>query len=410
MVSIRWLDWGPRANIFPLSHTNQNQIPACNELFRPFLRLPPLSPIFVPLVFTDPAEMNLARPLENSVPRLNDGVAILLASPLIGIAVGWSSGVLRDAPVSGAMVWLSLLFLSAIAYLLWCGNRFVFYWVRDRSQGGREVVSPRRRILTVSAMAATFSAPTAYLAHHAWYWIFTVGEVNGVAINAATALVTLTSLFFAHAYEAIHLAREQALQRRSIDEMQQQRLEAEIRALEGHLDPHFIYNALCSLGFLIETNRGRAGDYVSRLSSVYAYVTKNFTARLVGINEELAFARAFTELLKLRHGDAIRIVIPDNLPVEERSIVPMSIQIALENAAKHNDSSPDNPLCIDVRIGANDVEVFNRKSRPLARRESHGVGLPNLSSRCQLCVGRDVAIIETNHTFLLRIPLTRQAH
>ena len=351
--------------------------------------------------------MNRARPLENSALRVNDGVAILLASPLIGIAVGWASGVLRDAPIGGAMYWLSLLFLSAIAYLLWCGNRFIFYWVRDRRHGGSEVVSPQRRILTVIAMAATFSAPTAYIAHHAWYWIFTNGGTNAAAIHAATALVTLTSLFFAHAYEAIHLAREQALQRRSIDEMQQQRLEAEVRALEGHLEPHFIYNALCSLGFLIETNRGRAGDYVSRLSSVYAYVTKNYTARLVGINEELAFARAFTELLKLRHGDAIQVFIPDNLPTEACSIVPMSIQIALENAAKHNESSLVHPLSIEVRIATDDVEVFNRKSRPLAPHESHGVGLPNLSSRCQLCVGRDIAIIETNDTFLLLIPIAR---
>jgi threonine/homoserine/homoserine lactone efflux protein len=368
-----------------------------------------LPPKTATLKFTNSPDMNDAHPAENSAPRVDDRMAILLASPLIGIAVGWASGVLHDSPVDGAMGWLSILFLAAIAYLLWFGNRLIFYRVRDRAASGPRAASPRHRLLTVVAMAASFSAPTAYLAHLAWYRLFVADEVNDTAIHAATALVTLTSLFFAHTYEAILLGREHASQCRSFDEMQQHHLEAEVRVLEGHLDPHFIYNALCSLGFLIETNRGRAGAYVARLSSVYAYVTKNFTARLVGINEELAFARAFAELLKLRHGDAIQIVIPENLPGEDCLIVPMSIQIALENAAKHNDSSPGNPLRIEVRVVVDDVVVFNRKCRLLAPQESHGVGLPNLSNRCQLCVGRDIEVIETDETYLLCIPLMHRA-
>ncbi len=336
--------------------------------------------------------------------RVNDRAAILFASPLIGISVGWASGVMHDAPPGGAPHWLSILFLSAIAYVLWLGNRTLYYWQRDRLAGTKIRPSSRRRMLTLVAMSVAFSAPTAYAAHVVWYVVFNAGDVNWTAVHAAAALVTVTSLFFANAYEAILLVREQARDRKAMEDANQQRLEAEVYALESQLDPHFIYNALCSLGFLIETNRSRAGAYVARLSSVYAYVTQNFTERVVELNEELAFARAFAELLRIRHADAIVISIPENSPDANRKIVPMSIQIALENAAKHNVMSREKPLRIDVTVGTEHVEVVNNK-RPLAvDAVSHGVGLPNLSNRCNLCLGRDIDIIDTTETFTIRIP------
>jgi hypothetical protein len=341
--------------------------------------------------------------------RLDDRAAILIASPLIGYAVGWASGVLNDAPAAGWPHWASILFLAGIAYVLWCGNRFFYFLQRDRAARMPHPPSPKRRVVTVVAIAILFSAPTSYLAHIVWYVIFKGGDVNWTAVHAATALVTVTSLFFAHAYEAILLGREQAQHRTAVQDAVQQRLEAEVYALESQLDPHFIYNALCSLGFLIETNHSRAGAYVARLSSVYAYVTQNFTERLVNLNEELAFARAFAELLKIRHGEAIVVSIPENLPGEKRKIVPMSIQIALENAAKHNDMSREKPLRIDVAVEVEVVEVANNKVPLATVIQSHGVGLPNLSSRCQLCLGRDTAVIETLDTFLLRIPLAPAA-
>ena len=336
--------------------------------------------------------------------RVNDRAAILFASPLIGISVGWASGVMHDAPPGGAPHWLSILFLSAIAYVLWLGNRTLYYWQRDRLAATKIRPSPKRRMLALVATSVAFSAPTSYAAHVVWYVVFNAGDVNWTAVLAAAALVTVTSLFFANAYEAILLVREQARDRKAMEDANQQRLEAEVYALESQLDPHFIYNALCSVGFLIETNRGRAGAYVARLSSVYAYVTQNFTERVVELNEELAFARAFAELLKIRHADAIVISIPENSPDANRKIVPMSIQIALENAAKHNDMSREKPLRIDVTVGTEHVEVVNNK-RPLAvDAVSHGVGLPNLSNRCNLCLGRDIDIIDTTETFTIRIP------
>ena len=337
--------------------------------------------------------------------RLNDRAVILVASPVLGIFIAWASGMLHDGPVSGWQHGLSILFLSAIAFLIWYGNRALFFWLRDRANVAGTSPSPRRRIVIMIGAAVAFTAPIAYVALTSWYLIFVPGEVNGTAVLAATALVTVTSLFFAHAYEAILLVREQAQHRISIGEIERQRLEAEVRALESQLDPHFIYNALCSLGFLIETNRSRAGDYVARLSSVYAYVTKNFTARLVGINDELAFARAFAELLKLRHAEAIQISIPENAAGEKRMMVPMSIQLALENAAKHNDMSREFPLHINVIVASGHVEIVNNKRALAVNAVSHGIGLPNLSSRCRLCVGRDTVVVDAPDMFSIQIPL-----
>lgn len=341
--------------------------------------------------------------------RLNDRAVIMIVSPALGIFVAWASGMLHDGPASGWQLGLSILFLSAMAFLIWYGNRGLFFWLRDRANVASTSPSPRRRIVIMIGAAVAFTAPSAYVALTSWYLMFVPDGVNGTAVLAATALVTVTSLFFAHAYEAILLVREQAQHRVSFGEIEQQRLEAEVRALESQLDPHFIYNALCSLGFLIETNRSRAGDYVARLSGVYAYVTQNFTARLVDLDEELGFARAFAELLKLRHAEAIRISIPENAAGEKRMIVPMSIQLALDNAAKHNDMTREKPLRVDVSVLTDCVEIVNNKQALAVNAVSHGIGLPNLSSRCRLCVGRDTVVVDAPDMFLIQIPLKAAA-
>jgi hypothetical protein len=337
--------------------------------------------------------------------RLNDHATIIFASPFVGMGVAWVTGVLHDSPENGIAFWLSRLFLVAIAFVLWYGNRWLYFLVRDRASYQTLRASPRRRIVIMVAVAVAYSAPVAFITHVAWYSIFVAGAMNWTAIYASTALVTVTSLFFAHAYEAILLGREQLQSLVAAEAIELQRLETEVHAMESQLDPHFIYNALCSLGFLIETNRERAGAYVVRLSSVYAYVTKNFTVRLVGLGEELAFARAFAELLKLRHADAIIISIPDIAISDKREIVPISIQLALENAAKHNDFSAEIPLRIDVVIVNDKVEVRNNLLPLSAVVESTGVGLPSLSSRCRLALGQDIAISKTRETFAIRIPV-----
>jgi Histidine kinase len=358
-----------------------------------------------PLACRHSAPMNVAHAGVASAPRLDDVAAILLLSPVLGVAVGWITGVTRDLPAAGPARWLGILALAAIAVVIWVGNRNLYYLVRESKWAIPARLSPRRRIALVIGYAVAFSAPLGYAALHAWYWAFSPNPANHDAIRSATALITVTSLFIAHAYEAILLAE----QRIALEQGERRRLEAEIRGLEGQLDPHFLYNALCSLGFLIETNRARAGAYVARLSSVYAYVTQTHAARLVSLEEELAFARAFAELLKLQHANAIAIEIPDPGDAGARRIVPVSIQLAIENAAKHNDMAPGRPLRIEVRLAIDQagdwIEVINNKNPSRNPPAPSGVGLRNLSSRCLHCVGRDVRVIDTEDEFRVLIPL-----
>ena len=337
--------------------------------------------------------------------RVDDALLILLASPVLGISVSWVTGILDDAPAGGTGRWLGLFAVAAIAFLIWHGNRFVYFWVRDRSVAKTHAGLTQDRAAIVIGCTVLFTPLVATGLLVLWYQHFAGGRTNWGAIQAAVALITTTALFLAHAYESILLTREQAAQRVAMALAERQHLLARVHTLEAQLDPHFMYNALCSLGFLIETNRERAAAYVTKLSSVYAYVTQTFTAQLVSLEAELDFARAYAELLLLRHGSTIEISIPDQPMSAGYRIVPISIQLALENAAKHNDMSAGRPLQVRVAVLSDFVEVVNNR-QPLAHlADSLAIGLPNLSHRCRLCVARDTEVLISEDTFTIRIPL-----
>ena len=184
---------------------------------------------------------------------------------------------------------------------------------------------------------------------------------------------------------------------------------AQFDALKNQLDPHFLFNSLNVLTSLIEEDPDQAQRFTTGLSKVYRYVLEQKNKELVGVDEEYAFARTYVRLLKMRFEDGIVFEIPEKTAYPEARIVPLSLQLLLENAVKHNVVTPERPLHIRVAEEDGYIVVSNNLQPKQVMSKSMGVGLQNIRQRYALLTERNLEIRKDGDSFRVAVPvLTRQ--
>ncbi|AUC84548.1 histidine kinase [Polaribacter sp. ALD11] len=180
---------------------------------------------------------------------------------------------------------------------------------------------------------------------------------------------------------------------------------AKFESLKNQLDPHFLFNSLNVLTSLIGENPHQAERFTTKLSKVYRYVLEQRNKDLVPIEEELKFAKTYMELLGMRFEDAVQFNIPDEISNNELKIVPLSLQLLLENAVKHNVVSTSKPLTINIYEEANYLIIENNINPKEAIGKSTKVGLQNIADRYGLITQKGVKIENNNKTFKVSLPL-----
>jgi len=183
---------------------------------------------------------------------------------------------------------------------------------------------------------------------------------------------------------------------------------AKFDALKNQLDPHFLFNSLNVLTSLIEENPDKAQKFTTSLSKVYRYVLEQKNKELVTVNEELAFAKTYMSLLKMRFEDSIVFEIPEQSLNLESKVVPLSLQLLLENAVKHNMVTSTKPLHIRIYENDGNLMVENNLQPKQIVKKSSGVGLNNVKQRYRLLSKRTVNINQTARKFSVAIPILTQ--
>ncbi|MDC6365111.1 MULTISPECIES: 2TM domain-containing protein [Flavobacteriaceae] len=184
---------------------------------------------------------------------------------------------------------------------------------------------------------------------------------------------------------------------------------ARFDALKNQLDPHFLFNSLNVLTSLIDEDPHQAQKFTTSLSKVYRYVLEQKNKDLVTVNEELDFARTYVRLLKMRFEDSIVFEIPENSSIADAKIVPLSLQLLLENAVKHNVVTASRPLHIKVFEQDDMLTVSNNLQEKQVVKKSSGVGLQNIRQRYNILTDREVIIDKTSANFSVSLPmLTKQ--
>jgi hypothetical protein len=180
---------------------------------------------------------------------------------------------------------------------------------------------------------------------------------------------------------------------------------AKFDALKNQLDPHFLFNSLNVLTSLIDENPDAATKFTTALSKVYRYVLEQKNKDLVTVEEELKFAKLYMSLINMRFEDSIVFTAPDSYTNIEAKVVPLSLQLLLENAVKHNQLTPAKKLHISISELDGNLVVTNNVQPKQVVRESSGVGLRNIRQRYELLTDRPVAIQENASQFSIAIPI-----
>ncbi|GAB3941507.1 hypothetical protein GCM10028805_04740 [Spirosoma harenae] len=208
----------------------------------------------------------------------------------------------------------------------------------------------------------------------------------------------------AHEREKHH--RDQLEAELVMQRLEQEKTEVHIRALQAQVNPHFLFNSLNSLSALIEDDTQKAGVFLDELSSVYRYMLRANDQILISLAAELAFIRSYCHLLQTRHGKALRVECDVAHSFMNRQLPPLTLQMLVENAVKHNMILADYPLTIAITTNEQaQLQVRNNVQRKTVRVASNGVGLTNIWSKYQILNQPVPTIYEDKGLFVVTLPL-----
>jgi len=231
---------------------------------------------------------------------------------------------------------------------------------------------------------------------------------NWGPLTNTTLIIIISATFITNIYEIIFLNQEREYNLTRVEQLNIAKAQAELEALKNQIDPHFIFNSLNTLSFLITRDPQNARLYNDTLAKVYRYILGNKERDLVMLREEVEFISNYFYLLKIRFSDAINMEIEINdLSAEDFLIPPISMQTLVENAIKHNDFTDSNPLTIHVSISSNHVIIRNAINPKIYATPTSRIGLNNLDNRYKLITNRNIVIENNFKFFTVKLPILK---
>lgn len=227
-----------------------------------------------------------------------------------------------------------------------------------------------------------------------WFRVPLIGLVVGMAISAIFARDVII-------IKMIELWRESE---RKINEIKQEKLKLSYNSLQDQLNPHFLFNNISVLKSLIYYDRKKALVFTEDFADVYRYVLKSAEKRTVKLSDELEFVKKYLALHKSRLGNGLITNISVDPALLALEIAPLSMQLLIENAIKHNITDDDNVLIINILTSDKSIEV-NNNIHPKESSYSTQKGLDNLIKRYEFLCKQAIEINNDEKTFSVRIPL-----
>ncbi|MFM9984173.1 MAG: sensor histidine kinase [Flavobacteriales bacterium] len=334
----------------------------------------------------------------------NDVPFILLGAPFISVIV---TMIFFGYNISEAIecVGMNLVPSYLSTLIFWLGDRQITIWFRKKFQAPDQW---KKRIylqsITILAYTAVMSIPllqakpffhhpeTAILPHPGFLKSF---------VACLFATIPICAI-----YEAAYFISRWKLSVAEAEKLKQQNTESQLEALKNQVNPHFLFNSLNTLVSLISDEPKAAVDFVHRLSHVYRAILDLKEKQVVTLNEELELLDNYNFLLKSRFGENLHFEIRLDDPCTSCYLVPLSLQILVENAIKHNVASAKRPLHIMIyNEGYNRIVVRNNLQPKQQKQESTGTGLLNIQNRFMLTFGMNIEVKETTEDFSVVLPL-----
>ena len=222
------------------------------------------------------------------------------------------------------------------------------------------------------------------------------------AVTAAHVLFIATIILFMFGFRFFNKWKDTELKKEILEK---EKATVQYDNLKNQLNPHFLFNSLTSLNSLIFENPQLASEFLHQLSKVYRYVLEHKDKTLVTVSTEVNFISNYVQLLIARFDRGLLVNINISDAALDQKILPVTLQILIENAMKHNVTSQDSPLEIDIYDDAGYLIVRNNLQLKQIIDTSNGQGLENLKSLYRVLIENEIVIEKTETKFIVKIPL-----
>jgi len=263
-----------------------------------------------------------------------------------------------------------------------------------------------KRALLFSLLNQVIVATTIILICLVFDWLHTLNYqftakscLSGIIAGAICTIINQAVYETDASYRRIKVSQLEA------ERLKKEQLQTQFDSLKEQVNPHFLFNSLNSLSSLIATHPEKAEEFVEEMSQVYRYLLRSNEEQLTTLQKEIDFIESYNMMLKTRFGNGFQPVIRIEEALKERLLPPMTLQLLMENAVKHNIIDPDMPLIVQLYTQDEKLVVRNnlqKKNKPVA---SNKIGLSNIISKYKLLNHPDVEIKETDREFIVVLPL-----
>jgi len=342
----------------------------------------------------------------NSAAPLNDKTVKLFCTPLLGIVIPNITGLIANHNYQIGELLASYLYFIFIAFLVWEGNVRLMYFIKKKFEWQYNQYYK----IIISLFFANIVYSGLLSASLLYFWRIYSKEtyLNLEPIINTSLVIIIAATFITNIYEIIFLNNEREFNLSRVEQLNIAKAQAELEALKNQIDPHFIFNSLNTLSYLIIKEPQNAKLFNDTLAKVYRYILSNKDKDLVLLKEEVEFISNYFYLLKIRFREAINMEIEINdLAADDFLIPPISLQALVENAIKHNDFNDRSPLTINVSVSSNFIIVKNAIQPKAHIQPSSKTGLLNLGNRYRLITNRHVVIESGFNVFSVKLPVLK---
>ncbi|MEW7292086.1 sensor histidine kinase [Aquimarina sp. 2304DJ70-9] len=236
---------------------------------------------------------------------------------------------------------------------------------------------------------------------------FNSSHITQLKVLVPIILITIMNMAI---YEAVYYYVRLKKSIREEEQAKQVMIQAQLDTLRNQAQPHFLFNSLNTLRDIIDQDsKEDAKGFVDNLSDVYRFIIESGNSNLISLEEELKFAKAYIHIQSERFGDNLKLNW--NIPEDKLAsmIIPMSLQLLLENAIKHNIVSKAKPLLITVTIKADALVVSNKIQTKSTQTLSTKIGLKNIEKRYQLISSKTPIVNNDGEHFTVSLPLLKSS-
>lgn len=329
----------------------------------------------------------------------------MIGVPFFGLVIPSATGLINVDQISKLQLLSFYIYFILIAWIVWEGNKYLrdrFYNVFTKNE------SALQKYIMMIAVNVFYTTPVSLILLFGWKWVCNIEYVGTNNLLIASVVIIVSVIFITNVYDKIHFTKKAELQNVKFEQLEKAKIQAELEALKNQIDPHFMFNALNSLSYLIEDDPKKAQRYTENIAEVYRYILQSKDKDLVLLQEEIIFMKLYTSLLELRYEDAFKVDLKvDEKIVREFLLPPVSMMIALENAVKHNEVSKSNALVVHIDVSNSVIKIKNKLRERKTQRESTKTGLKNLDERFSKLLGNGITVFISGEYFILEMPLLK---